>query len=123
MKTLKTLALISFTFLAVNLFAQGGNMDPQQMAQKRTAQIKAKVTGISSDQESQILAIEQDNAKSMQAARSANNGDKEAMHSQMQTLRADRDAKIKGVLTADQYTQYTQMEQENQKQMHNKGGN
>jgi hypothetical protein len=30
----------------------------------------------------------------------------------MEALRKDRDDKIKGVLTADQYTQYTQMPKE-----------
>jgi protein CpxP len=111
MKTLKTLALGMLTLFAINVYAQG-KMDPQEMAQKRTADIKAKVTGITSDEENQILTIEQNFAKSAQDARTANAGDRDAMRNQMKQLKQDRDSKIKGVLSADQYTQYIQMEQD-----------
>ena len=126
MKTLKLVTLAAgFAFVALNVSAQErGHMDPQQMAQKQTEQIKSSVTGITSDEESKILAVEQDFAKSAQDARTSSNGDREAMRSKMQPLRESRDAKIKGILTADQYAQYQKMEASHQ-QMGGakKGGN
>jgi hypothetical protein len=115
MKTLKTLAFALAACLAISVSAQErGNMDPQQMAQKQTDNIKQHVTGVTSDQEAKILAIEQDFAKSAQDARTSANGDREAMRAKMQPLRQDRDAKIKAVLSDAQYTEYTQMEKEHQ---------
>lgn len=114
MKTLKSFATAIFICASVSLMAQRGNMDPQQMAQKATENIKEHVTGITSDQETKILAIEQDFTKSAQDVRSSSNGDREAMRSKMEPLRKDRDAKIKAVLTDAQYTQYTQMEKDHQ---------
>jgi hypothetical protein len=126
MKNFKLLAISVLAATAMQVSAQemGGKMDPNQMAQKRTAEIKAHVTGITSDEESKILAIEQDFAKSAQSARASSNGDRSAMHTQMEQLKTDRDTKIKAVLTADQYAQYTQYEQSNQGQWKGKrGGN
>jgi len=114
MKTLKTLAFAAAVCLAFNVSAQQGKMDPQQMAQKQTDNIKQHVTGVTSDQESKILAIEQDFSKSAQDARAASNGDKDAMRAKMQPLRQDRDAKIKAVLSDSQYAEYTQLEKEHQ---------
>jgi hypothetical protein len=112
MKTLKSLALIAglatITFGAVA--QEKNNMTPAQMAQKQTEKIKQNVTGITSDQESKILAVETDFAQGAQDARSSSNGDREAMKSKMQPLRATRDAKMKEILTADQYTQFQTME-------------
>ncbi|HXB11208.1 MAG TPA: hypothetical protein VNZ45_04425, partial [Bacteroidia bacterium] len=72
--------------------------------------IKKNVTGITSDQESKILAVEQEFAQGAQDARNSSNGDREAMKSKMQPLRASRDAKIKEILTAEQYAQFQTME-------------
>jgi periplasmic protein CpxP/Spy len=113
MKIFKSLAIAAgLAFIAINVSAQdqGTKMDPQQMAQKMTASIKEKVTGITPDQESKILAAEQDFAKGMQDAHSSSNGDRDAMRAKMQPLKETRDAKIKTILTADQYTQYQKME-------------
>lgn len=113
MKILKSLAVLAalVSFVTVNVSAQQrGNMDPQQMAQKMTDRVKQNVTGITPGQESQILSAEQDFATGMQTARNNSNGDRSAMHSQMESLKATRDAKIKTILTADQYAQYQKME-------------
>jgi len=116
MKTLKLVTLAAgFAFVALNVSAQEkGHMDPQQMAQKQTEQIKSSVTGITPDEESKILAVEQDFAKSAQDARESSNGDRETMRSKIQPIRESRDAKIKGILTADQYAQYQKMEESRQ---------
>lgn len=125
MKTFKSLALVAgVAFITAGASAQsqgGGKMDPAARAQKMTDNVKQNVTGITPDQEKQILAAEQDFATGMQTARSNSNGDRDAMHSQMQSLKSTRDAKIKTILTADQYTQYQTMEA-SQKGSH-RGGN
>jgi hypothetical protein len=116
MKTLKLTALAAgLAFVTLNVSAQErGNMDPQQMAQKQTDDIKKSVTGVTADEESKILAVEQDFSKSAQDARTSSNGDREAMRAKMKPLRESRDAKIKGILTADQYAQYQKMEESHQ---------
>jgi len=124
MKILKSLTLLAgLAFISAGASAQAsqGSKDPQQMAQKMTDRVKQNVTGITADQESQILAAEKDFATGVQAAHNNNSGDKDAMHSQMETLKSTRDAKIKTILTADQFTQYQTMEA-SQKGGH-KGGN
>lgn len=125
MKIFKSLALLaSLAFITVGVSAQSenrGTMDPQQAAQNMTNKVKQNVTGITTDQESQILAAEKDFTTGMQTARSNSNGDKDAMHSQIETLKSTRDAKIKTILTADQYTQYQKMEAAHQG--HKGGGN
>ncbi|HTB31314.1 MAG TPA: hypothetical protein VK808_04760 [Bacteroidia bacterium] len=108
MKIFKSLALVAgLAFITANVSAQEkGKMDPQQWAQKQTAQIKASVAGITPDQESKILAAEQSFATSMQAAKASSNGDRDAMRSKLEPARQDRDSKIKAVLNADQSAQY-----------------
>jgi protein CpxP len=115
MKTLKVLAIATICCLTTHTWAQEREkMDPQQMAQKQTDNIKQHVTGITSDQEAKILVVEQDFSKAAQDARASSNGDRDAMRSKMAPLREDRDTKIKAILTDAQYTQYTQMEKERQ---------
>ena len=118
MKTLKSFALIAgLAFISFGTSAQeGGNkMTPQQMAQKQTDMIKQNVTGLTADQESKILAVEQDAATAMQDARNSSNGDRDAMRAKMKPIRENKDAKIKAILTADQYAQYQKMEEEHQR--------
>ena len=118
MKTFKSLALLAgLAFITAGVSAQSqghGQMDPATMAQKMTDRVKQNVNAITPGQESQILAAEQDFATGMQTARNNSNGDHDAMHSQMQTLKSTRDAKIKTILRDDQYAQYQKMEASHQ---------
>jgi len=115
MKPFKSLALLAgLALVTANVSAQAasdqGNPDPKNMAQKMTANVKQNVTGITPDQETKIEAAEEDFAKGMNDARSSSNGDHDAMRAKMQPLRDARDAKMKTILTADQYTQYQKAE-------------
>ena len=112
MRFLKAVLIFLLSSSAISVFAQQGRMDPDQMAKRQTDSIKHHVTAITTDQEAKILTIERDFAKSGQAARTSSNGDHSIMRTKMDSLRKGRDEKIKGVLTADQYTQYTQMPKE-----------
>jgi len=122
MKILKSLALIAgLAFATASVSAQSntadaskGQMDPQKMAQRQTDRIKQNVTGITAAQESQILAAEQEYSKSMQDAWTSSNGDKDVLKSKMQPAKEARDAKIKTILTADQYAQYEKMQSSHQ---------
>jgi len=118
MKFIKSLTLIAGLALVVfNVSAQQrAPMDAQTM----TNNIKEKVTGITPDQESKILAANQEFVSGMQDARNSSNGDRDAMRSKMQPIREARDAKMKAILTADQYAQYQKMEQEHRGK---RGGN
>jgi len=124
MKIFKSLALAAgLAFITTGVYAQEkAQMDPQQWAQKQTSQIKEHVTGITPDQESKILAIEQNFAKSMMATRAASNGDREAMRAKMEPARQNRDTKIKAILNAGQCTQYDQFISANRVN-HSKDGN
>ncbi len=125
MKIIKSLALAAgLALMTANVSAQEkAQMDPQAWAQRQTAQIKSSISGITPDQESKILAIEQTFAKSMQDAKAASNGDREAMRAKMEPARQQRDAQIKGVLTADQGIQYDKYTQAHQGMGSHRGGN
>jgi hypothetical protein len=113
MKILKSIAFVAgLALITMNTSAQErNNMTPEQMAQKQTNNIKEKISGITSDQETKILAVEQEAANAMQDARSSSNGDKDAMRSKMKPIRETRDAKLKAIFTTEQYTQYQAMEE------------
>lgn len=110
-KTLKSLALLAgMSFIGYAVSAQA--VDPKESAQKETARIKTNVQGITTDEESRILAVEQDYANSIEGVRTyTGSDDKDGMRKE---LRNTRDSKIKAILTSDQYAQYVTMEK-NQK--------
>jgi hypothetical protein len=110
------LSAILLTGLAIGgMKISAQNMTPDQTAQKETAEIKRNVTGITPSEESQILSVEQDYAKSMQDAQKTIT-DKTAMKTQCKQLCNSRDAKIKAILTADQNKQYLKVEKAEKKQ-------
>src|SRR5580693_6536075 len=115
MKILKSLAIA--TGLAIgglNVSAQ--TADPEQTAKIETAEIKTNVTGITPNEESQILSVETEYAKSMRDAQGTIT-DKEAMKTQSKQLYNSRDTKIKAILTADQYKQYMKVVKAEKKQV------
>jgi hypothetical protein len=118
MKFLKSLAVIAgLALVTFNVSAQQRQpMDAQTM----TNNIKEKIAGITPDQESKILAANQEFVKGMQDARAGGDGDRDAMRAKMQPLREARDAKFKTILSADQYAQFQKMEAD---RMGKRGGN
>jgi hypothetical protein len=97
---------------AVSSTAQNKNVsDANAMAQQLTNAVKQAVTGVTQDQESNILAVEKDYSKGVIDVRNSTSSnmtssDKMAKYNQLGSLKETRDAKIKTILTADQYTQY-----------------
>jgi hypothetical protein len=114
MKITKIVAILAVLAIG-GLNASAQTMDPQQTAQKETAEIKKNVTGITPNEESQILSVETEHAKSIRDAQSTIT-DKAAMKTQCKQLCDSRDAKIKAILTADQYKQYLKVEKAEKKQ-------
>lgn len=111
---------------------QRKQFDPTQMATRRAQQLKDSL-GLSDKQYNQILTIYQDEAKEMQqmmeqrksAKTDANTGASEQTTTKKSDKKADKskqgenpmkarqeaqDAKIKAVLTLEQYTKYQQMQ-------------
>ncbi|NNM93886.1 MAG: hypothetical protein HKL88_00300 [Bacteroidia bacterium] len=83
--------------------------DPsQQLAAKKTQHIQEKISGLTQDQLTKILGVEQEWAKGRTDAESSIT-DPAALKSKKAGLRTTRDTKIKAILTADQYTQYQAM--------------
>ena len=114
MKIARSLAILTgLVIIGLNVSAQ--TMDPEQTAQKETTEIKTNVTGITSNEESQILTVEREHAKSMWDARNTLT-DKVALKTQTKELCDKRDAKIKAILTTDQYAQYLKTEKNEKKQ-------
>ena len=112
MKNLKSIVLFAgLAFITMNTSARSkSTMTPAQIAQKETDKVKKNVTGVTADQASRILTVEQDHAQACSDAKTASNGDKVAFNSKKKQLCDSRDAKIKTILTSDQYTQYMSME-------------
>ncbi|WP_426491583.1 hypothetical protein [Hymenobacter sp. 102] len=73
----------------------------------------AQELNLTPEQQTQVTAIWQEQMQAMQTARANNqSGDRAALRQQMQTQRAATDAKLKEVLTAEQYQKYQMKQQE-----------
>ena len=88
---------------------------PEQQADRLTTQL-----GLSADQRTQLVTLEQARRTEMQTLRSQMQagGDRTAMRQNMQTMRDKYDTQLKGILTADQYTKYNQLRED---RMENRG--
>ncbi|MBT2557890.1 hypothetical protein J7E24_08845 [Hymenobacter sp. ISL-91] len=82
---------------------------PEQLADRLTQQLT-----LSADQRKQIVILEQARRLEMQTRRGQmqSGGDRTAMRQTMQTARDKYDTQLKSILTADQYSQYTQLREE-----------
>lgn len=90
---------------------------PEQMADARAQQL-TKQLNLNADQSAKIHQLTLEQAQEMQAKRAQNQADRKAMG-------ADRDryeAQLKDILTADQYTKYTQERQERMSKTPKGGG-
>ena len=107
MKIFKSLALVAgLAFITANISAQqAAQMDYKAAGKAQTEQVKQNVTGITSDQENKIASVEEAFVKAMVDAKH-NTPNHDEAHAKMETIRQDRDAKVKAILTADQGSQY-----------------
>ncbi|WP_019948033.1 hypothetical protein [Hymenobacter aerophilus] len=82
---------------------------PEQQADRLTKQL-----GLSADQRTRLVALEQARRDEMKTMRDQlqTGGDRTAMRQTMQTARTKYDTQLKDILTADQYTRYSQQREE-----------
>ncbi len=93
-------------------FAQNGGpgqgrpqLTPEEKATKMTDKMKTRYT-LTDAQYPQVYAINLETINARKAVRESAD-DKPAKAAKMKTIRQDYDAKLKGVLTADQYAQWS----------------
>jgi protein CpxP len=106
---------------------QRPNFDPAIMAQRRTEHM-AKELSLTADQKAQILSLNQEYATKMvpQAPKNVNGekrtkAEKEQIHQQKEAEKVEYDAKLKTILTPEQYNKYTQQKQMRMQKRMNQG--
>ena len=92
---------------------RGMQRSPEQMATARAKQLTAQL-GLNADQTEKVRQLTLTQAQQMQEKRSSAmaSGDRTAMRGEMQAAREQYETQLKGILTPDQYTKYTQMRDE-----------
>ena len=109
MKALKYLAVAGIVFTGLLASAQEKNKVDTQWPKKQTEQIKTNIKGVTKDQESKILAIEEEFTRTVQAEMDKSDADSYSVQSKLPELRKERDAKLQAVFTPEQFTQYQQI--------------
>ncbi|MGI4872911.1 MAG: hypothetical protein ACRYFX_17260 [Janthinobacterium lividum] len=87
---------------------------PEEMATMQTKRLTQELS-LTPDQATKVQQIMLARTNDMQAMRGqgqGQGGDRSQMREQMQTMRAKYEEQFKGVLTADQFTKFTAMEQQ-----------
>lgn len=110
------LVMIIFTFDAFAQQGQGGrgrgyNMDPKEMAERQTNQMKETLV-LTADQLPKVEALNRKYAEKMKAARNEADGDRESMRSTMMAMGKEKDVELKNILTAEQYTKWEEWRRE-----------
>ena len=96
-------------------FAQGGPGGGGRMGRTPEASVEAlktSLTGITDAQSAKLLAVYQVQSKSQDSVRAALNGDFGAMREKMAPITAATTAKLKGILTPEQFTAYEKQQAE-----------
>ncbi|TCD00693.1 hypothetical protein EZ449_20230 [Pedobacter frigidisoli] len=110
-KAILTIAIAVMGFTAA--FAQDSTrkmrkpMQPKMTAEQRAEKVTARMEkqlSLTADQKTKIYAIELDNAKKMDAWRSADKGDMKGKMKERKAAIDEQKAKIDGILTAEQKT-------------------
>lgn len=125
----KIMLMLAFV-LALNISAfaqqgQGGNRQRMSVEERVKATVEKMTTDLSltKDQQVKLDSVYTASYKTMQKMRedaqaSGGNFDRSAF----EKLNTERDAKIKGILTADQYKKYEAQQAEMRQRMQNRGG-
>ena len=88
---------------------------PEKMADQRSHKM-AQQLGLSADQQRQLAAALLTERQAMTSTTPVP-ADRQAMHRAMQTSHSQYEAQVKIILTPDQYTKYTAMQQQRHNQM------
>ena len=88
---------------------------PEKMADQRSHKM-AQQLGLSADQQRQLAAALLTERQAMTSTTPVP-ADRQAMHRAMQASHSQYEAQVKTILTPDQYTKYTAMQQQRHNQM------
>lgn len=106
-----TALLILLTLVANQALAQSKMTDEQKKEAKAKYQAYKEKLNLNEEQSKQVDAINSDWVEGLAGIKSSNAG-KMAKYKKYKSLKADRDKRMKDVLTKDQYKIYQQQQQE-----------
>ena len=115
--------LMLFTFKTA-VFAQQGqgrgnrDMDPKEFAERQTSRMKESLE-LTAGQLPKVEKLNLEYAEKMKEARDQAGEDREAMRSKMMEMIKEKDAKLKEILTAEQWTKF---EADRKERMQNRRG-
>ncbi|WP_219160907.1 DUF4890 domain-containing protein [Hymenobacter profundi] len=95
------------------------NMTPEQRADQQ-AQRLTKQLSLSADQTTKVKSLALAQQQERQTMRTQASADRQAMMQNMKASRDKYEEQLKGILTSDQYTKYTQMRDERMNKMQDK---
>lgn len=101
----------------------GQRRDPADMIKKEKAMITDNITTLSDEQKVKLEKVFVDYEASMKKVRSENSGDVQGMREIMQSVRADKDEAVKGVLNEEQNSQYKELIDKVRKEQRKARGN
>lgn len=103
-----------------------GMMNPEEMVKRQTDEM-VKELGLDAKQTEKVTAINKKYADKMGKLFQESQGNREGMREKMQALRTEKDAELKPILTAEQYTKYQELEKQRmerfRQQRQQQGGN
>ena len=101
----------------------GGNFDPAAFVDRQMEELKEGLE-LSDDQEKQVREIILAGFETMRTALEGmqDGGDREAMREKMQQMRDEQTAKIKAVLSEEQFVKYGKIQEERRERMRQGGG-
>lgn len=101
---------------------QGANprsKDPKEVANRLTKRM-TKVLGLSQDVSNRVYEVNYSAAQKMMQLRAKYQGNKKAMQPERKKIKNERDTKLRGLLTADQYAKWKQIEKNRKKKKQQK---
>ena len=121
MKKIKMMLIVAMLLVSTQIFAQNGNRDPQQMAQRQTERMTERLS-LTADQTAKVLEINKKLAEKMQAARNSGELTPDNRRAFRKKQGEERDVELKKVLTEEQWTKWEAMKKE-QEDRGNRAGN
>ena len=123
MKSVMKMNLLAILLMmSVSLFAQSNDSTemarrtPEERAKMQTARLTKELT-LTADQSPKVQAIVLDRIQKTDQLRAQKSGDRRQNFTQIKAINDDYNTKMKALLTADQYTKFQAMQQDNRGKM------
>lgn len=103
--------LIAGLFFTITGIAQppGGQFDPEEMVRQQTQQMVEDL-GLNETQEEKVDSLNRKYGQKMGEMFQSAQGDFQGMREKMETLREEKNAELKTILTEEQYTKHVELE-------------